>query len=94
MCRPLSYGPFFTVRFLTIHTPPEFPRKLNMHDSREFLHFSVNLVLYGRQVESQLIPITKQTSLIRILEIPAFLAWLFTKILETLAFSAWWFTKI
>ena len=24
--------------FLTIHTPPEFPRNLNMHDSRIFLH--------------------------------------------------------
>ena len=28
------------VRLLTIHTPPEFPRNLNMHDPRIFLHVS------------------------------------------------------
>ena len=73
-----------------LHTPREFPRKLNMHDSRIFLQFDsfseLNLCIlplaarYVCQAESQLIVIVKQTSMI--------------SILKSLAFSACWFAKI
>ena len=39
-------------------------------------------VLYVCQAEGQLIPIMKQTCMIKIPENPAVLAWLFTQILE------------
>ena len=66
---------------LTIHTQPEFPRNLNMHNSRIFLHvyilpkFNLRIlplqVLHVLPAESQRLPIMKQTSLIEILEIRA-----------------------
>ena len=60
------------------------------HDSRIFLHvyicpkFNLRIlplpVPHVHQAGSQRLPIMKQTSLIEILEIPAFSAWWFTKI--------------
>ena len=62
------------------------------------------MYLASRQAESQLIPIMKQTSLIKTQELPGSSAWWFTRILKIQAFSAWkvleipagsawWFTK-